>query len=72
LRLLQVAITGNQATVSWASVADKQYVLEAATNLSGPWTDAASVLATNPSTQATIARNPGDVRRFYRVRVVLP
>jgi len=72
LRLVQVAITGNQATVSWASVANKQYVLEAATNPTGPWTDAASVLATNPSTQATIARTPGDARRFYRVRVAVP
>ena len=69
LRLLQVAITGNQATVSWSSVANKQYVLEAATNVSGPWSEAASLLATNPSTQTTVARNPGDPRTFYRVRV---
>lgn len=72
LRVLQIAITANQATVGWQSVASKQYVLESATNVAGPWSNAASVLALTSSAQASVARTAASPRVFYRVRVVSP
>jgi hypothetical protein len=72
LRLLQIAVTANQATVGWQSVASKQYVLESATNIVGPWTDATSVLSSNLVSQASVLRSPTDLQTFYRVRVVSP
>lgn len=71
LRLLQIAVTGTQATVGWESVASKQYVLESATNVAGPWTEAASVLAATSSAQASVPRSPV-LPTFYRIRVVTP
>ncbi|HXJ72750.1 MAG TPA: thrombospondin type 3 repeat-containing protein, partial [Candidatus Dormibacteraeota bacterium] len=71
LRLLQIAVTGTQATVGWQSVASKQYVLESATNVAGPWTEAASVLAATSSAQASVPRSPV-LPTFYRIRVVTP
>jgi len=72
LRLLQIALTASQATIGWQSVPSKQYVLESATNVAGPWTDATSVLASTSSAQATVARTPADPPTFFRVRVVSP
>jgi hypothetical protein len=72
LRLLQITVTANQATVGWQSIASKQYVLESATNIAGPWSDAASVLASTSSAQASVVRTPANPQTFYRVRVVSP
>jgi hypothetical protein len=69
LRVVQISFTGNQATVGWQSVASKRYVLESASSLSGPWTDAASILASASSVQTSVARSAGGLPTFYRVRV---
>jgi hypothetical protein len=72
LRLLEIAITGNQATVGWQSVATKRYVLESAPSVNGPWTDAASVVASTTSAEASVPRSPTNKLTFYRVRLVNP
>ena len=71
LRLVQITFTGNEATVEWQSVASKRYVLESATNVTGPWSDAASILASTASTQTRVARSAG-LPMFFRVRLVAP
>ena len=70
LKLLQISFTANQATVGWQSVSNKRYVLESASNLSGPWSDAASILAAATSVQTSVSRSPGGQPTFYRIRVV--
>lgn len=72
LRLLGVTVTGSQATIGWQSIVSKQYVLESATNVDGPWADAASVLASNSIAQASVARPPASPQLFYRVRLAAP
>ena len=70
-RLLQVSVSGNQATVNWQSVAAKQYVIESATSIAGPWTDAGSMLSSSAVSQASVTR-PDPAHAFFRVRVVAP
>jgi len=72
LRLVQITFTANQATVGWQSVANKRYVLESASSVNGPWSDAASILAAAASVQTSVARSPSGQPTFYRVRVVTP
>jgi hypothetical protein len=69
LRVVQISFTANQATVGWQSVASKRYVLESASSLNGPWSDAATILASASSVQTSVARSTGGVPTFYRVRV---
>ncbi len=71
LRVFEISYTSTQATVGWQSVASKQYVLESASNPRGPWTDVTTVVAANPSTEATVNRSPTG-QTYFRVRVVSP
>lgn len=72
LRLLQISVTANQATLGWQSIASKQYVIESATNVVGPWTNAASVVAQSALAQAILPRTPAGPPAYFRVRVVSP
>ena len=72
LRLLQITVTANEATVGWQSVASKRYVLESATSANGPWSDSASIIASTSSTQTSVARSPAGLSTFFRLRVVAP
>jgi hypothetical protein len=70
LRLLSISVSPDQATLGWQSIADKQYVLEVASNVNGPWTDVSSTRASNSTTELNVNRNPSDAKLFYRVRVL--
>jgi hypothetical protein len=72
LRLLGINLSPNQATLGWQSIADKQYILEVASDINGPWTDVSSTRASNSTTELNVSRNPSDARHFYRVRAVAP
>ena len=72
LRLLSILVSPTQTTLGWQSVADKQYVLEVASNLNGPWTDISSTRASTSTTELNVSRNPSDTQQFYRVRALAP
>ncbi len=57
-------------TLSWPAIAGRQYTIESATNLTGAWQEAGTVLATNAQAQWTIPAVPA-AAAFYRV-VVTP
>jgi hypothetical protein len=72
LRLLSITVGQNQTTVGWQSVANKQYVMETATDATGPWTGVSSNQASGLTAQATVNHSLSEVRQFYRVRVLPP
>jgi hypothetical protein len=63
---------GNQATLTWQSVAGKTYRIQSSTDLS-TWNtvSGSETTATSTTTTRTITVMPGE-RQFYRVMVVVP
>jgi len=73
LRLLTISVTQGQATVGWQSVANKNYVIEAASAVEGPWFSVgAPVSSSGTSTQTSVNRNAAETLKFYRIRVLSP
>jgi hypothetical protein len=73
LRIVTLTVNTNQTqvTVGWQSVSNKNYRLEAAPNVDGPWAEVGSpVQGAANSTQANLSRNPADPKSFYRVRLL--
>ena len=72
LRILTLTVDPQQdrATVEWQSVSDKRYLIEVASDPQGPWAEAGSqVLSAGDTTQVNVTETPGQVRRFYRIRL---
>jgi hypothetical protein len=65
-------VSGNQVSLTAATVSGKSYQLETSTSLTSfSWSSlGAAVTATGPSTVLTATGGPGGPRRFYRIRVV--
>jgi hypothetical protein len=73
LRILTISTRAaqNQVTIDWASVSSKNYRLETASAVYGPWTDAGlQVTGAGDTAQASIGRSPANEKMFYRVRLV--
>jgi hypothetical protein len=71
LKVLDISATGvDQYTVSWASVVGATYQIETLTDLTtGSWTTlSGDYVATKETTAAEITNNPGETRRFWRVK----
>ena len=71
LKATAIARSGNDIIVTISTVAGKTYQLETSTTLAEPWIPVGDpVTAVGASTPFTHANGAGDVRRFYRARVV--
>ena len=73
LRFSASARNGSDIFVSWDAVPGRSYLLQSATNLSGPWLDlpATTASASGP-TVSLILPWPGNGTDFYRVRLISP
>lgn len=72
LRILTVTLQPDQTqiTVGWQSVSDKNYVIEAASEIDGPFADAGSLVpAAGNTTQGNVNVPPDQLRRFFRIRL---
>jgi hypothetical protein len=67
-------MSGNDVSLTVATVSGKIYQLETSLTLAPlSWSNAGSpVTATGPATMISHTGGAGDLRRFYRVRVVHP
>ena len=66
-----IATAGNDMVISAATVAGKVYQLETSLTLQPPWSLVGAVVTASAATTAfTHPGGAGDVKRFYRVRVV--
>lgn len=74
LKITQISIAQGDVHFTAASVAGKTYQLETSTDLgAGPWAPLGGpVQSQGISTQFVHPSGSGDVRRFYRVRLVAP
>ena len=71
LKVLDLSATGvDLHTVSWASVVGATYQIETSLDLTtGSWTTlTGDYVATKEITSAEVANNPGETRRFWRVK----
>jgi len=71
LKVLDLSATGvDLYTVSWASVVGATYQIETSLDLTtGSWTTlTGDYVATKEITSAEVANNPGETRRFWRVK----
>jgi hypothetical protein len=71
LRILALSVSQTQTTVGWLSVSNGSYVVESASDPSGPWTSAGQPIAGSAAdtTQASVSRASSDSKQFYRIRV---
>ena len=71
LRVLTLTLAQNQVTVGWKSVSNKNYRIEAASDVNGSWVEVGSqVTGSGNTSQTALSRISSDQRFFYRVRVV--
>ena len=64
-RLLSIESAGNTMTISWESVSNRVYGVQASTNLSGWITLASNLTATG--TNSAFMTNIGPGQQFYRI-----
>jgi hypothetical protein len=72
LRILTLTLDPqqDQAAVGWQSVSGKRYLIEVASGAQGPWEEVGSqVPSAGGITQVNVTEPPGQVRRFYRIRL---
>jgi hypothetical protein len=61
----------NEATLSWTSVAGRDYIIQGASVTEGPWVDlAVPVTGSGGATEISIDAGGGEPVRFYRIRLV--
>lgn len=73
LRILTLTMNAGQpqVTVNWESIANKNYRLEAAADINGPWLEVGTpVSGAGATTQTSVLRDPADAKLFYRVRLL--
>lgn len=73
LRLLTITVNPgqNQVTIDWQSASNKNYRIEAASSVTGPWAEVGSPVSSAGNTmQASLNRAPSSDQQYYRVRVV--
>ncbi len=70
LRILTFSIGQSQTTVGWQSVSNKNYLLEGASDVRGPWIGLSQIGSAGTATQTSVNHNPADPTQFYRVVVV--
>lgn len=73
LRILTLTLQPelNQVTVGWQSVTTKAYVIEAASDLNGPFTGVGNpVPATGDTSQTKVNTPPGGLQQYFRIRLV--
>ena len=58
-------------TIHWLAVIGREYRIEAASSVSGPWTDASGVLTADATTMSWTDTSGAPPPRFYRI-LVLP
>ena len=72
LRLLTLSVdpATRDVSVQWLSVADRNYQLETATDVNGPWREVGAVVpGTGATTQARLPDQAAEPRAFYRLRL---
>lgn len=70
LRVTNVAETGNDFVITFASVAGKSYELQRSADVTGGWTPFTNVTAAGNSTQVIDPGGASQPQRFYRVRLL--
>ncbi|MCI0541867.1 MAG: thrombospondin type 3 repeat-containing protein [Verrucomicrobiales bacterium] len=72
LRLLTISVNPgqNQVTIGWQSASNKNYLIETASAVAGPWAEAGSpVSSAGSTTQISLNRAPASDQQYYRVRI---
>lgn len=72
LRLGGVAAGAANATITWASVAGKTYIVQGATNVAGPYSDLAGTQTNATGSSVSLGFSTTNATGFYRLRVVTP
>lgn len=72
LKVMVTTVTGNDVQITVSTVTGKSYQLETSATLEGgSWVSVgAAVVATGDSTNFTHVNGAGELKRFYRVRVL--